>query len=144
MDRVSVTVLILLVGAWLLQIVLSSFQMRRFHRKSQQWRREGSAMAIGLSGTTYRRKTYAVIVSDHDGRVVKAGRLSGFTVAARLKPVDEVVGISVFDVGRGDPPANVDHKTWAAMDHAAEFIRKKGLQENTEIDSSGGGGNTMT
>ncbi|HEY5685239.1 MAG TPA: transcriptional regulator GutM [Acidimicrobiia bacterium] len=144
MDRTSVTVVLLLAGAWLLQIFLSSRQMARFHRKTQQWRREGAGMAIGLAGTTYRRKTYGVVVVDEDWNVVKAGRLSGFTVAAGLKTVDEAVGLTVDQVGRGEPPEGVSPKTWAALDHAAEFLRKKRNQDAVEVESIDEGGDAMT
>jgi DNA-binding transcriptional regulator of glucitol operon len=144
MDRVSVTVVVALAAAWFGQILLSSHQMRRFHRVSQQWRREGSAMAIGLAGTTYRSKTYAVVVVDDDRRVVRAGRLSGFTVAAGMKPVPEVVGMHLDRIGRGEPPAGVSPKTWAALDHAASFIRRKLEKEAAEMESRDAGGDTMT
>ncbi len=143
MDRTSVTVVLLLAGAWLLQIFLSSRQMARFHRKTQEWRREGAAMAIGLAGTTYRRKTYGVVVVDEDWKVVKAGRLSGFTVAASLKPVEQAIGMTVDQVGRGEPPPGVEAKTWAALDHAAGFLRKKRDQHAVEVDSLDEGGDAM-
>ncbi len=144
MDRLSVTVVLLLAGAWLLQIYLSSQQMRRFHARTQEWKRLGSAMAIGLAGTTYRRKVYAVVVTDEDWNVVKAGRLTGFTVVANLKPIDEIIGMSLDQVGQGEPPEGISPKTWAALDHAASFIRKKRAQDEAGVDSVEGGGDAMT
>ncbi len=125
MDRISVTVVVLLAGAWLLQIYLSSQQMRRFNKKSQQLRRMGTHMAIGLAGTTYRKKIYTTLVTDADDRVVAAEQLGGWTVFAGSKPVPQVVGMSISDIGRGGPPAGVSAKTWASLDHAAGFIRTK-------------------
>ena len=125
MDNVSVTIVMLLAGAWLLQIWLSSQQMRAFNRRSQQLRRMGTHMAIGLAGTTYRRKVYTTLVTDADHRVVAAEELGGFTVFASAKSVPQAVGMSLDEVGRGDPPAGVSKKTWASLDHAAGFIRNK-------------------
>lgn len=125
MDNVSVTIVMLLAGAWLLQIWLSSQQMRTFNKRSQQLRRMGTHMAIGLAGTTYRRKVYTTLVTDADHRVVAAEELAGFTVFAGSKPVPEAVGLSLDEVGRGDPPAGVSKKTWASLDHGAGFIRNK-------------------
>ncbi len=125
MDRISVTVVVLLAGAWLLQIYLSSQQMRRYNKKSQELRRMGTHMAIGLAGTTYRKKIYTTLVTDADDRVVAAEQLGGWTVFAGSKPVPEVVGMSISDIGRGEPPGGVSAKTWASLDHAAGFIRKK-------------------
>jgi DNA-binding transcriptional regulator of glucitol operon len=125
MDNISVTIVMLLVAAWLLQIWLSSQQMRAFHKKSQQLRKMGTHMAIGLAGTTYRRKIYSTLVTDADHRVVAAEELGGFTVFAGSKPVPAAVGMSLDEVGRGEPPAGVSAKTWASLDHAAGFIRNK-------------------
>ena len=49
MDRTTITLLVVLVGAWLLQIFMSNWQMRRFHRRSQEMRRRGTEMAVGLA-----------------------------------------------------------------------------------------------
>jgi DNA-binding transcriptional regulator of glucitol operon len=141
-DRTSLTIALVLAGAWLLQIVLSSLQMRRFHRTSQEWRRLGSAMAVGMAGTTYRRKTYAVVVIDEAARVVKAGKLSGFTIAADLKPVEAVEGMALDLIGRGAPPQGVNAKTWAALDHAAGFLRRKLAKEAADVDAGEIGGDT--
>src|SRR5690606_2160279 len=93
MDTTTVTVLIVLVGAWLLQIFMSNMQMRRFHRRSQEMRRTGTDMAVGLAGTNYRRKTYAVLVTDLHQRVTAAGYLSGFTVFADMKELPQLEGM---------------------------------------------------
>ena len=122
MDSSTIAVLVALVGAWAAQIVFSNHQMRRFHRRSQQLRRQGTHMAIGVAGTMYRRKVYAVLVVDEARRVVAAEQLSGWTIAARLKPTPELVGLDLDVVGKGDPPAGVPAKQWAAFDHAAGFI----------------------
>lgn len=137
MDRVSVTVVLLLAGAWLLQIYLSSQQMRRFHSKSQQLRRMGTHMAIGLAGTTYRKKVYTALVTDADDLVVAAEELGGWTVFAGSKPVPQAVGMSLARVGRGDPPDGVSPKTWASLDHAAGFIRNKLAKESAAITPPG-------
>jgi DNA-binding transcriptional regulator of glucitol operon len=129
MDRVSVSIVVLLVVAWLTQIYLSGLQMRRFHAKSQQLRRMGTHMSIGLGGTMYRRKVYVAVVTGPDDRVVAAEQLGGWTVFARSTPIPEVVGIPIERLGRNSPPTGVSSKTWAALDHAAGFIRGKLAKE---------------
>jgi DNA-binding transcriptional regulator of glucitol operon len=123
MDSTAIVVFVALVGAWAVQIMLSSQQMRRFHRRSQKLRRLGTHMATGVSGTIYRRKLYALLVVDADRKVAAAEQLSGWTVAASLKPVPQLVGLDLDVVGKGEPPAGVSVKQWAAFDHAAGFIR---------------------
>jgi DNA-binding transcriptional regulator of glucitol operon len=129
MDRISITVVLLLAAAWMLQILLSTQQIRKFNATSQKLRRLGEYMAVGMAGTTYRKKVYATLVTDEEGRVVAALKLGGWTVFARGKPIDQVIGLSLEEVGRGEPPQGVTAKTWAALDHAADFIRKKITQD---------------
>jgi DNA-binding transcriptional regulator of glucitol operon len=124
-DRPSVAIVGFLVAAWLLQIWMSAQQMRRFHATSQRLRRMGTHMAVGVAGNMYRTKTYVALVIGTGRQVVAAERISGLTVFASSKPVPEVVGMSLDEVGRDDPPRGVSPKTWAALDHAAGFIRKK-------------------
>lgn len=137
MDGISMTIVMMLAAAWLLQIWLSSQQMRRFHATSQRLRRLGTNMAIGLAGTTYRRKVYTAVVTDAENRVVAAEALGGFTVFAGSKPVPEVVGMSVDEIGRGDPPEGVSKKVWASLDHAAGFIRNKLAKDAASAAASG-------
>lgn len=127
-DRPSVAIVGFLVAAWLLQIWMSAQQMRRFHATSQRLRRMGTHMAIGVAGNMYRSKTYVALVTNTGNQVVAAERLNGLTVFASSKPVPEVVGMSLDEVGRDDPPRGVSPKTWAALDYAAGFIRKKLLK----------------
>ena len=115
----------LLAFAWLLQIMFSSWQMKRFHAKTQKLRRLGTHTSIGMAGTTYKRKTYTVLVVDDNLRVTAAEKLSGVSVLAGSKPVPEMVGIHLDDIGKGDPPAGVADKTWQSFDLGADFIRRK-------------------
>ena len=80
----TITVLVLLVTAWALQIWLSNHQMRRFHRRTSQLRRQGTHLAVGLAGNMYRRKTYVALVIDGDECVAAAEELSGWTIFASL------------------------------------------------------------
>ena len=114
-----------LAGVWAIQVFLSTMQMRRFHKRSQQLRRLGAFMAVGLAGNMYRRKVYVVVVVDSDGAVVAAEELSGFTIFANLQPIPSMEGRDVWEIGRGAPPADISAKTWSAIDHAAGFLRKK-------------------
>jgi len=130
MDGFVIT--LVLAGAWLFQIVLSSLQMKRFHAATQRLRKTGSRLAIGLAGSTYRRKVYTAVVVDDDEIVTAGGRLAGFTVVAGLRELPEIVGMHLDRVGRGEPPAGIDTKTWASLDHAAGFIRKQIARERAE------------
>lgn len=125
----GLTIALILAGAWLVQIVLSNLQMKRFHATTQRLRKTGTHMAIGLAGSTYRRKVYTAVVTDDDGIVTAGGRLGGFTVAAAMREMPEIVGMHLDQIGKGAPPPDIDAKTWESLDHAAEFIRKKLAKE---------------
>lgn len=122
-------IVIVLAGAWLVQIVLSSLQMKRFHASTQRLRKTGSRLSIGLAGSTYRRKVYTAVVVDDNQIVTGAGRLGGITVVAGMRELPEIVGLHLDRVGKGQPPEGIDSKTWASLDHAADFIRKQIAKE---------------
>lgn len=114
-----------LAALWAIQVFLSTLQMRRFHKRSQQLRRLGAHMAVGLAGNMYRRKVYTVVVIDADGTVVAAEQLSGFTILANLQPIPSMEGRDVWEIGRGPAPSEIPAKVWSSVDHAAGFLRKK-------------------
>lgn len=128
----GITIALVLAGAWLLQIVLSNIQMKRFHATTQRLRKTGTRLAIGLSGSTYRRKVYTALVTNDDDIVTAGGRLGGLTVAATMREMPEIVGMHLDRVGKGEPPDGIDTKTWASLDHAAEFIRKQIAKERSQ------------
>jgi DNA-binding transcriptional regulator of glucitol operon len=136
----EVAVVILIVVAWGLQIWMSNQQMRRFNSRSHELRRTGDLMAVGLSGNTYRRKVYTILVTTYDGRVTAAEELAGSTVFANTRPLPAVIGFDVFDIGEGEPPEGVSAKTWASLEHAAGFIEKKLQQPPSSHDTDSGGG----
>lgn len=124
-EPTTIAIVVGLFLVWTVQIFLSNLQMQRFHKRSQTLRRQGSLMAIGLAGNMYRRKVYVAVVVDEAGAVTAIEQLSGFTVFATAKPVPDMEGRSVWEIGRGTAPTGLDDKTWEAIDHAASFIRKK-------------------
>lgn len=124
-EPTTIAIVAALAVLWGIQVFLSTLQMRRFHKRSQQLRRQGAHMAVGVAGNMYKRKVYVVVVVDTAGKVSAAEQLSGFTIFASLRPIPDMEGRDVWEIGRGEPPPKVSAKTWAAVDHAAGFIRKK-------------------
>ena len=124
-EPTTIAIVVALFLVWSVQIFLSNQQMNRFNKRTMQLRRQGSLMAIGVAGNMYKRKVYVAVVIDDDAKVVAAESLSGFTVLASAKPVPGIQGLDLWEVGRGAPPEGIPSKTWAAIDHAAGFLRKK-------------------
>ncbi len=124
-EPTTIAIVVALFLVWSVQIFLSNQQMNRFNKRTMQLRRQGSLMAIGVAGNMYRRKVYVAVVIDDEGKVVAAEALSGFTVLAAAKPIHGMQGLDLWEIGRGEPPDGIPSKTWAAIDHAAGFLRKK-------------------
>nr|MBC7245948.1 hypothetical protein [Chloroflexota bacterium] len=121
--------LALLVVAWTLQGVGSFWQARRFYGRIQQLRTLGRC-AVGVSGSIYRTKAYAVLAVDEQDRIVRAEKLTGFTVFAQLRPVDSLVGYTLSDLFSG-PVAGLSPKLYSAFRMAAEAL----VREHAATDS---------
>ena len=109
-------------AAWILQLVLSFEQMRRFRARLAELRQLGHT-AVGVGGSTYRGRAYAVVVVDGEDRVVRAEIMSGFSVFARLKEVPEVRGckLSALSVS----PPELGEKKVKALKAAASALRRE-------------------
>ena len=109
---------------WMLQLVLSLLQTRRFYRKVEELRKLGGITSVGFSGRNWTLKNYGVLVVDSTRTITHAQRLSGITVFAGPRDVPELVGkrLSVLD-GRTALPG-VSKKLWAAFQNAAGFITR--------------------
>ena len=132
-------IIIGLVIAWIAQLGLSLWQMRRFYKRRGELRKVGR-VSVGLAGSTYKGKIYTIISVDENDRVVVAEELSGITVFANLKPVDQVVGMSLQDLLEEEPSINIKKKTWASFMNAAQQFfpvveEAKTLEEDKSIES---------
>jgi glucitol operon activator protein len=118
-----VVLLVALVVAWTLQGVSSFWQARRFYRRIQQLRTLGRC-AVGVSGSIYRTKAYGVLAVDNQNRIVRAEKLTGFTIFAQLRPVHLLVGHTLSDLLSG-PVAGLSPKLYSAFKMAAEALMKE-------------------
>ena len=91
------TIIICFVIAWAIQYAMTYFQMRRFNKRLNELKKIGIT-SVGMSGSAYKRRTYAVLVIDKDEKILKAEQFSGWTVFAGLKPVKELEGLSTKDI----------------------------------------------
>lgn len=115
--------LLALAAVWALQLVLSLYQSKRFHRKVFELRKQGDKASVGMAGSNWKRKVYAVLVVDEDRETVHAHKLQGFTVFADLEPVPELVGAPLSRFEQSEPVAGVTRKVWTAFRNAAGYIR---------------------
>jgi DNA-binding transcriptional regulator of glucitol operon len=123
-------------GAWILQLGLSYLQMKRFYKKVRRLRKGGCLGAIGKEGSMYKRKLYTVLVVDENDRVVHAEQLNGWTVFASLRPVPEVVGVTLADLMDDTKTLRISRKLLLSFRSAVKAIeqekQKKSQQRNND------------
>lgn len=140
----NVGVVFLVLGlAWVGQLGLTLLQMRRFYRDSARMREGSYASGTGLAGSTWKRKVYGVIVVDEHLNIMRAGKLSGFTVFAGMQPVPSIVGLPLSRIEEETPVNGVSRKLWTAFQNAAGYIRsheekKAGAQDSTPVKDEAG------
>ncbi len=122
MFTTATTIIVALALAWALQYVLAFWQMRRFYGRIAELRRMGT-VSIGVSGSYWRRRQYAVLVVDKNQRIVHVEQLSGWTVLAGLKPVQGLDGLPMSDLLEEGVELPVSHKLLLALQNAASYIR---------------------
>ena len=122
MDSTATTLIVGLAIAWAIQYALSFWQMRRFYRRIAQLRRNGS-VSIGMAGSAWRGRQYAVLVVDANRRIVQVEQLSGWTIWATLKPVRGLEGRPLSDLSDDDQELPVSPKLLLALRNAAGYIK---------------------
>ena len=120
---------------WILQLGLTSWQMRRYYGRIAALRREG-VVWVGLSGSAWRRRVYAVVVVNPEQRVVRVEQLSGWTVLAKLKEVPGLAGRSVDELADDNVSLPVNNKLRAALKNAVELMRAHELKQKQKAEAS--------
>lgn len=129
---------VLIVGlalTWFLQLGLTGWQMRRYYGRIAALRREGTVW-VGLAGSAWRRRVYAVVVVGADQRVVRVEQLSGWTVLAKLKEVPGLAGRSIDDLADDNVSLPVSNKLRAALKNAVELMRAHELKQKQKAEAS--------
>jgi DNA-binding transcriptional regulator of glucitol operon len=149
----SNTTAVLILGlaiAWVLQLFLSYWQMRKFYGRVSFLRKQyGGTASIGLEGTAWKRRQYAVLVVDDEKRILAAEQLSGWTIFASLKPVEGLKGVTLAELcdDKVILPISNNKKLLLAFRNAAMHIetaqekakareQEEGVNENAPADSS--------
>lgn len=138
----DMTSILLALGlVWIINLTLSGFQTKRFHQRVIALRKHGTYTAVGQSGTNIKLKQYVVLVVDEDEddgveKVVVAERLAGLTVFANLKPVPQLVGMTLDDIENGEKPESLPEKTWSAAKSSVGFIRTAQKHQDEGDDES--------
>lgn len=107
---------------WVIQFGLAYWQMRRFYQKMMTLRKSGLT-AVGLSGNRYKGRSYAVLTIDEHDRIVHAEQFSGWTVFAQLKPIPQLIGMSLPELLNNEANLPVSKKLRPAFANAARDLQ---------------------
>lgn len=135
MFSTGTVVILMLAAMWALQYALSFWQMRRYYTRLAELRREGTVW-VGLAGSAWKRRQYAVLVVDRDNRIVRVEQLSGWTVLAALKPVPGLEGRPVSDLTDDTLQLPVSDKLLLALrdavKHMQAYAKKKAAEAQAD------------
>ncbi|KXG78317.1 hypothetical protein AN618_03830 [Fervidicola ferrireducens] len=82
---------------WVLQGVLTYFQVRNLQNKIRELKKKGR-VGLGSSKGRFSPGSIVLIAVDDDGKIVEAYRMSGMTVFARFREFDEIKGLYLQEV----------------------------------------------
>lgn len=93
----AVFIFVALVVMWIAQFGMAYWQMKRFYGRLKIVRK-GGLTAVGQGGGQYKGRAYAVLTIDDANKIVHAEQFKGWTVFARLRPVPELIGMSLQEL----------------------------------------------
>lgn len=91
-----------LAALWLIQFILTGWQVRAFLREMRRLRGSGR-VAVGMGRRGLFRRAYVALAADDAGRVTEARVMAGATVFARPRPLSAVLGRPVADLATAAP-----------------------------------------
>lgn len=107
---------------WVIQFGLAYWQMRRFYQKMTTLRKSGLT-AVGLSGNRYKGRFYAVLTVDEHDQIVHAEQFSGWTVFAQLKPIPQLIGMSLPELLNDEANLPIPKRLRPAFANAARDLQ---------------------
>ncbi|PWC19942.1 transcriptional regulator GutM [Brenneria roseae subsp. roseae] len=81
------------IGAWVLQIALGWWQLRRFNQAFDALCSNGVTVGIGRSTGRFKARVVMALAFDEQERVCDGFIMRGFTVFARPQPMPTLIGL---------------------------------------------------
>lgn len=95
-------IIILFVSLWIVQFVLTFFQSKAMTKDfvEMKVRNAGNNLGVGLTRAKFNmgRGVIVIVVTDLEGIVVDFRAISGYTVAARFKPIKKFIGLTPKEI----------------------------------------------
>jgi glucitol operon activator protein len=139
MSKAYSVIVVVLVLAWVIQYLLSFWQLRRFYKRIHELRRYGSVW-IGKEGSAWKGRQYAVLVVNKEKVITKVEQFSGWTVLAALKPVLGLEGRPISDLLDDSIELPVSKKLLLALRNAVKYIReteeRAAAKQRAELENS--------
>ena len=114
-------IFVLLVVMWVLQFGLTYIQMRKYTARLKIIRQDGLT-AVGMSGTKYKGRTYGVLTIDDDKKVIHAEKMSGWTNFSNIRPVTDMVGLTIEQILDENIDHPISNKLLLAFQNAAKDL----------------------
>ena len=106
---------------WVLQLVLSILQFRRFAAHVKEMRREGR-VAIGKAKGRFAAGAIVLFVIDPACNIVRGAIMKGVTVFAGFRPFDDFNGRNLLDLAEADVAAYDRQTRRAVLGAREEYI----------------------
>ena len=106
---------------WVLQLVLSILQFRRFAAHVKEMRREGR-VAIGKAKGRFAAGAIVLFVIDPACNIVRGEIMKGVTVFAGFRPFDDFNGRNLLDLAEADVAAYDRQTRCAVLGAREEYI----------------------
>lgn len=123
--------IVLAIAMWVLQGILSVFQLKKFNRELKRLRKSGR-VAIGKARGRFKAGCLLMLCIDENCTIIKGRKLQGITSFARFKDFNNLNGIVLTDI-TGDFCNNFDKQTKTAILSAVEEYRQYTKQQEEKM-----------
>ncbi len=113
---------LVIMAAFLVQAILSAFQMRHFSKEFISLRREGK-VACGRQAGGFHAGAIAMFLIDENGIIKKARKLEGVTCFARVKAMDGFDGKYIGSLTGEEIPKSHKNLRKAVRDAALTYCK---------------------
>jgi len=125
---------VLLAIMWILQFGLTYLQMRKYTARLKLIRQDGLT-AVGMSGSKYKGRTYGVLTVADNNQIIHAEKMSGWTTFSNLRPVPDLVGLSLDNILDEEIDLPISKKLLEAFRNAAKDIHEARIAPEENLDS---------
>ncbi|MBB5183142.1 transcriptional regulator GutM [Catenisphaera adipataccumulans] len=125
---------LVLAAAFILQFVLSSYQMKNFNNEFVKLRKQGKVV-VGRKSGGFHAGAIVMFQIDEDGTIVQSKKIEGTTFLARVKDMPGFEGRYVGDLTEDDGPKGHRNLRKAIADGALTYRKFMNGEELQDVPS---------